>query len=66
MPAHPKAPDPELLTVDEAAELLRVTAQTVRRWVAEGRLPALRLGRAHRIPRAHLTARIPGLAPLAL
>lgn len=59
----PKAPDPELLTVAEVAELLRVAPQTVRSWVAEGRLSAVRLGRAHRIPRAHLVARLAVVVP---
>lgn len=32
----------ELLTPNEAAELLRVRARTIRAWIACGRLPALR------------------------
>jgi len=32
----------ELLTVAEAAELLKVTRHTIYRWIAEGRLPAVR------------------------
>jgi excisionase family DNA binding protein len=34
--------DDELLTVAEAAKLLKVTRHTIYRWVAEGRLPAVR------------------------
>lgn len=37
--------DHELLTVAEAAERLRVTTRFIRMLIAEGRLPALRLGR---------------------
>jgi len=37
--------DHELLTVTEAAERLRVTTRFIRMLIAEGRLPALRLGR---------------------
>lgn len=33
---------PALLTVPEAAEALRVSEQTVRRWVRQGDLPAHR------------------------
>lgn len=41
----------DLLTVKETAELLRVAPITVRRHIASGRLPALRIGRAIRIER---------------
>lgn len=34
----------QLLTVDEAAELMRVNPRTVRRWVRAGRLDCLRAG----------------------
>jgi excisionase family DNA binding protein len=33
-----------LLTVDDIAEILRVDARTVRRWIADGRLPRAHLG----------------------
>jgi excisionase family DNA binding protein len=35
----------ELLTVAEAAALLKVTPHTVYRWIAEGRMPARRFSR---------------------
>ena len=35
---------PEMLTVDEAAATLRVTAETVRRWLRDGRIRGVRLG----------------------
>jgi excisionase family DNA binding protein len=35
----------ELLTVAEAAKLLKVTPHTIYRWIAEGRLPAHRYSR---------------------
>jgi excisionase family DNA binding protein len=35
----------ELLTVAEAAKLLKVTRHTIYRWIAEGRLPAVRYSR---------------------
>ena len=43
----------DLLTVPETAELLKVSAVTVSRWLKQGRLPAYRVGpRAVRIRRA--------------
>lgn len=38
-----------LQTVSEAAELLSVSTKTIRRWIAAGRLPAVRLGRLVRV-----------------
>ena len=35
----------ELMTVQEVAERLKVTPQTVRRWIRAGLLPASRIGR---------------------
>lgn len=47
-PQAPKAPTrPRLLTITEAAELLGHSQQTVRRWIADGRLPACRPGGSH-------------------
>ena len=39
-----------LLTVREAAERLRVREGTVRAWLAQRRIPKVKLGRATRIP----------------
>ena len=44
----------EMLTTMEVAELLRVSEQTVRRWCADGTLPALKLGRRWRVSRGRL------------
>jgi len=38
-----------LLTVAEVAELLRLSPRQVRRFIADGRLPVVRLGHATRI-----------------
>ena len=38
--------DDDLLTVAEAATLLRVARSTVRRWIREGNVPVQRLGGA--------------------
>ena len=41
----------DLLTVKETAAMLRVSPVTIRRHIASGRLPAVRIGRAIRIER---------------
>lgn len=38
-----------LLTVSDVAQLFAVSEKTIRRWIAAGRLPAVRLGRLVRI-----------------
>jgi excisionase family DNA binding protein len=52
--------DPEpLSTVPEAADALRVRRKTVYKWIAERRLPAVRVGRrAVRIPTSAIAALI--------
>ena len=42
---------PEILTVKEIADTLRLNPQTIRNWISRGTLPALRLGRRVRILR---------------
>ena len=44
----------EFLTVAEVAELLKLNQQTVRNWIDQGSLPALRVGRRVRIKRSDL------------
>lgn len=39
----------ELLTVQETAKIVRVAPITVRRYIAQGRLPAVRVGRRFRV-----------------
>jgi excisionase family DNA binding protein len=52
---HAAPSDPlSLLTVSEIVQRLRVSKRTVRRWIAAGRLPVIRLGRAVRIRPADL------------
>lgn len=51
-----------LLRVAEAAALLGCSQASVYRWITEGRLPFVRLGRAAvRIPRGTLLAHIQGM-----
>ena len=40
----------KLLTVKEAAHLLGVSRETVRRWIYRGVIHAVRVGRNHKIP----------------
>lgn len=47
-------PRPELCTVAQVAEILQVHEKTVRRWINEGRLPVVRIGRLVRIPSSAL------------
>jgi excisionase family DNA binding protein len=61
-------PDPELLTVTQAAALLNVGVFTIRRWTEEDKVPYIRLpGGNHdrRIPRAALLASLSGNYDLA-
>jgi len=52
--------DPRFLTPREAAAVLKVHERTILRWVADGRLPARRIGRRIRIEED--TIRTPGEA----
>lgn len=45
----------ELLTLDEAALMLKVHPQTARLWVKAGRLKAYKPGRAYKIPLSAIT-----------
>lgn len=45
---------PDVLTVPEVAASLRVTPATIRNWIAQGTIVALRNGRHYRIPRREL------------
>ena len=49
-----------LLKVEAAAELLKVTPETVYRWARRGILPVVKLGRVLRINRSELERLIDG------
>lgn len=49
---------PLLLTVKEAAALMRIGRDTTYPLVAEGRIPSVKLGKQIRIPRAALLAHL--------
>ncbi len=46
------APQPDLLKVKEVASALRLSEETIYKWVALGKLPVVRLGGSLRIERA--------------
>ena len=48
--------DEEFLTVAEVAGILKLNQQTVRNWIDQGSLPALRVGRRVRVRRADFEA----------
>ena len=51
---------PDLLTVRELAEYLRVSLRTAYQLVADGEVPATRVGGQWRIPRAGLDSQLAG------
>lgn len=57
--------EPEYLGAAEAAERLGVSLRTVRRRIADGSLPSVRLGRAVRIPVTALELPVARTAPAA-
>jgi excisionase family DNA binding protein len=54
------AEEPEVLTADEAAELLRVSTKTILALAREGTLPGEKVGRAWRFVRSDLLAYVRG------
>lgn len=44
----------EFLTVPEVAQRLRMTTMTIYRWIDEGKLPAMQIGKHYRIRVADL------------
>jgi excisionase family DNA binding protein len=51
-----KLQTPDLLTTAEAAAFAKLTPETLREWIAAGKLKAARAGRSYRIRRADLEA----------
>src|SRR5688572_22106536 len=47
------------LTVSEVAHTLRVSADTVRRWLRAGKLQGLKFGQVYRVPASALSDRYP-------
>jgi excisionase family DNA binding protein len=65
----PMAEDDELLTVAEVAQRLKLHQETVRRWIREGKLPAIRLGRTqagYRVRKSDLQLFLAGSKQLEL
>jgi excisionase family DNA binding protein len=53
-------PDFQLFTVSEVAQRLRLSERQIRRMIADGRIPVVRLGRAVRIRSEVVAALIEG------
>jgi excisionase family DNA binding protein len=53
-------PGDELLTVGEIAERLRIHSMTIYRWIDDGRLPAIRIGKQYRVRAADLEEMLEG------
>lgn len=56
MNALPNSTPDRILTVEEAAKKLSVSAYTVRQWAREGKVPRIRLGRYWRFRESALDA----------
>lgn len=46
--------DNEILNLEEAAKLLKISLVTARRWCANGKLPAIKIGNHYRIRKADI------------
>lgn len=44
----------DVLTPEQAAQILQINRETVYRYIRQGKLVASKLGRAYRVPRQHL------------
>ncbi len=44
----------EILTIEEAAQLLKVNPETIRRWIRRGELPVIKRGNVVRIRKTTL------------
>ena len=50
----------DVLTVREASQFLKVPERSLRQYIAEGRIPAVRIGRHMRLSRRELEAVLAG------
>jgi acetyl-CoA synthetase len=57
---QPTEAKPDVLTAEEAAQVLRVHTQTIKRWLADGKLKGIKIGRAWRVSRAEITRILEG------
>jgi excisionase family DNA binding protein len=58
-------PEPMAYTVHEAALLVRVSERTIRRAISSGKLRAVHIGRAVRVPRDSLASLLSTVSPCA-
>ena len=55
---------PEVLTAEEVALILDTSAVQVRRWAADSKIPATRIGRTYRFSKRAIEAHIRGEQPI--
>jgi excisionase family DNA binding protein len=67
IPPRPDAttPLPEVLTITEAAGVLRKSKDGLRKWIQRGQIPAIRVGREYRIHRSVLETYLNNCPPIA-
>ena len=51
------------LTIDETAQILKVSPRTVRRWIKQGDLPSIKIGNTVRILENEIVKGKPGISP---
>lgn len=64
MNSNPIQETPDHLKRDEVADILRVSTRTVDRLIADGELPASKIGRAVRINRVDVDALLAPMTPV--
>jgi len=58
MPQEERDTRDEMLTPEQAAEWLQASIGSIYNWIANGKLPSLRVGRMYRIPRREVEAMV--------
>ena len=59
-PRTPLVPPERLLTIADVADRCQVSSRSVRRWIDDGRLKVIRLGRSVRVSERDLAAFVSG------
>jgi PTS system nitrogen regulatory IIA component len=65
MPQEPYTADqyrdlPEVLTAEQVARILGISVEHVRRWAADGTIPARKLGKSWRFSKSRIEAYVQG------
>ena len=54
---------PDVLNIEQMCEILKISTKTGYRLLKDGQIQNLKIGRAYRIPKAHLVAYLMKFAP---